>query len=115
MLDENEWAQIAPLMQLTLADPWRQPGSRGKTQRSEIFEKYYAAARAKYRELTGHDEPQVDVIWHHRLKVHGPPCPRCGRLLHSANEAYCSSCGASAGRPIPPAEGQADSGSVDQG
>jgi len=99
MLDEDEWAQIAPLMHLTLADPWRQPGARGITRRSEIFEKYYAAARAKHRELTGHDEPQVDVIWHHRLKLHGPPCPRCGRLLHRANEPYCTSCGASTEQP----------------
>jgi hypothetical protein len=97
MLDENEWLELAPLMYRTLANSGRREPERAEARTTEP-DGSYAAARAKYRELTGFDEPQVAAIWHHQLRLFGPPCANCGRLLRTANARYCSGCGAFAKR-----------------
>jgi hypothetical protein len=118
MLDESEWLQLAPLMYRTLGNSGPHVRPRAALPDSDL-DRTCAAARAKYRELTGYDETQVAAIWHHQLRLYGPPCANCGRLLRTANARYCSGCGAFAARraavpPSPPAR-QATSRSAEQG
>lgn len=74
MLDEHEWEQIAPLLR-----NW----TKDKGQ----------AARMRYEQLTGFDEPNPVAIWHHRLGLLGPLCNVCGKPLRTRQAKLCASCG----------------------
>ncbi|MGC1464248.1 MAG: hypothetical protein WA792_00790, partial [Pseudolabrys sp.] len=74
MLEEHEWNQLAPLLEERKQD-------KGQ------------AARALYKQLTGFDEPNPIAIWHHRLKLLGPPCSACGKPLRTPRAKLCGSCG----------------------
>jgi len=90
MLDEAEWAQLAPL----LATWMREAMDWVKSHGGSIDEAMpHTRALRKYNEITGLAETNVDVVWHHRAADYGPPCIRCGKPLRTPHAAYCVYCG----------------------
>jgi hypothetical protein len=93
MLDEEEWAQIAPLLHGSLQNI--------KTHREcyEIpldatpIQAMYWPALILYGELTGFRETNPSALWHHRLSLYGPACERCGKPLRTPQATLCAACG----------------------
>ena len=96
MLTEPEWAQVHPLLQQAIADVKRYREAHGTSLAESLKPGLGDSARAKYRELTGYEETNVNAIWHHRLSDFGPPCSKCGELLRTPKASSCTACGASA-------------------
>lgn len=48
---------------------------------------------AEFERLTGYPETNVNAVWHHRIANHGPPCPRCGKVLRTPVAYKCFECG----------------------
>lgn len=78
MLDESEWARIAPYLGSAASDPVA-----------------WDTALSIYEELTGVREANINAIFHHRIADHGPPCSACGRPLRTPKATLCAACGAS--------------------
>jgi len=76
MLDEDEWARIAPLLARSVDPEPRQ------------------AALELYAEMTGLRETNINAIWHHRIAEYGPPCGACGKPLRTPKARLCAACGA---------------------
>lgn len=77
MLDESEWARIAPHLQAAVGDP--------------------AASQAAldlYEMMTGLRETNINAIFHHRISDYGPPCFSCGKPLRTPKASFCAACGA---------------------
>jgi uncharacterized OB-fold protein len=85
MLDEAEWQTVAPLL-----------GSSGETVqrlRQAQTDIFGHMALAKYRELTGHPETDLNVLLHHRAGLYGRPCTNCGKPLRTPRASICAACG----------------------
>ena len=79
MLEEHEWAELLPYLQ---------QGSGGAQE-----------VRARYKQITGFDEPNPIAIWHHRFSLFGPPCEVCGKPLRTPRAKLCAECGNSRNEP----------------
>ena len=99
MLDEGEWAEVAPYLDsLTRAiQTYREEHGVGL---AEARERVADLACAAYERLTGFHETNYLAIYHHRLSLYGAPCPQCGRLLRTPKATFCAECGY---RPTPSA------------
>lgn len=101
MLDEAEWAQLAPLLKGAFAqymDERRRTGvALDDAQASGLLGR---TALALYRELTGFEETNLNALHHHRLFLYGPPCTHCGKPLRTPRARLCAACGHD--RPDPP-------------
>ena len=99
MLDESEWAEVAPILDSTIRaiKTYREEHS---VELAEARERVADLACAAYERLTGRPETNYLAIYHHRLSLYGPPCPHCGRLLRTPKAAFCAECGY---RPAPSA------------
>lgn len=92
MLDEDEWAQLEPLL--------ANPIDRIKSYREvhgvglgEAHEHAFDEALAFYNTLTGFNETNGLALWHHRLSLYGPPCAHCGKPLRTPRARLCAACG----------------------
>ncbi len=74
MVDDAEWSQVWAAYQSV------QPDGR-------------QAALNEYERLTGFRETNVNALFHHRISAHGPPCPRCGKVLRTTVAYKCFECG----------------------
>jgi hypothetical protein len=93
MLEEVEWAQLAPLltnMSAQIMAYRERTGATLEVARREGFEK---AALEKYKDLTGYAETNINALWHHRLASYGPPCESCGKLMRTSIARFCAECG----------------------
>ena len=93
MLNEQEWAVISPLLanaiqQLKLYREQNQCPLAEAKERGLEFQ-----ALAKFEEITGFKETNVDAISHHRASIYGPTYPACGKPLRTPRASYCASCG----------------------
>lgn len=98
MFDESEWAWVSPLLNhdsSAIKACREQHGVGLAGARERVSEQACAA----YERLTGFHETNDAAIYHHRLSLYGPPCPRCDRLLRTPQASFCASCG---WRPEPP-------------
>jgi hypothetical protein len=94
MLDDAEWAQLAPML-IDMTTGLKRCRERGNTPVFEAMKRSYEeAALAKYFELTGFRETKVQALWHHYIANFGPPCRACGRLLRTSRARFCAECGA---------------------
>ena len=94
MLEDAEWAQLHPIL-VNMTRGLKRSGQRENTRIFEDLKRSYEeAALAKYLELTGFKETNVQALWHHSLGQFGPPCRICGRLLRTSSARFCAECGA---------------------
>ena len=106
MLDEAEWAEMVPLLAVSMRgfmDERRETGTGlSEAQASGTFGR---RALAFYRDLTGFDETNVNALWHHRLSLYGPPCVHCAKPLRTPQAKLCAACGRDRGAGAPPLPG----------
>jgi len=93
MLDEAEWAQLAPLFSQMTSKIQKYRQDTGASLEQALQRKWGFAVLAKHFELTGIEEHNVDALWYHRLEDHGPPCIKCGKLLRTKRAKFCAECG----------------------
>jgi hypothetical protein len=93
MLDELEWAEIEPLLSVSLSEVKRYRAEHGCSLREALQRGPGSRALKRYEEITGFPETNVNAIWHHRRAIYGPPCPVCSKLLRTPSAAFCASCG----------------------
>ena len=94
-LEEQEWAELHPVLSRTLnavKQLRRNNGSDIPTAISAV----QSEALAKFRDITGYEVEQYDVLWHHELAQWGPECSDCGHLLRTPRASRCVNCGAAA-------------------
>lgn len=48
---------------------------------------------AGYALFTGVRETNPNAVWHHIIKLYGPPCPHCGKPLRTPVARWCPACG----------------------
>lgn len=93
MLTDDEWREIAPLIQF---DTERIKNYREQHQMGlrEAIDGLQFIACEKYFEITGFRETNPNAIWHHRLSDYGTECPECGHLFRTPQATFCANCGA---------------------
>jgi hypothetical protein len=99
MLDEAEWALVAPLLSMAIQDVKDYRDQHGVSLVEARNKALGVSALAKYHAITGFVETNVNVLWHHRASLYGKPCSACGRPLRTPNAAFCAACGTSAIHP----------------
>jgi len=94
MLDETEWSIVAPHLShgIEQIKQYRRDHNASITEARQRG--YGQEALASYFKITGFEEIDADVLWHHRLSRFGLPCPTCGKLLRTPNAKFCAECGA---------------------
>ena len=93
MLDEREWQQIgAPGGNLIQA--MKDYQSRHGVTLAVAKEEAPKEVLARYKNLTGFDETNVNALAHHRVAIYGPPCSACGKPLRTPVARRCVECGA---------------------
>jgi len=105
MLDDDEWAV---LMEANAAK--NEPGAALAILGREAKRRGLPAPRAMppgtpppaswlwplvagYEMFTGVEETVANAVWHHRVSLHGPPCPACGKPLRTPRAKLCPACG----------------------
>jgi hypothetical protein len=96
MLDELEWARIAPSLSNAAADIVAYRKTHGVSLAEAREHGYGIEALAEYFRITGYRETGADVLWHHRLSLYGRPCTACDTPLRTPQAKHCAECGASA-------------------
>ena len=97
MLDEDEWAVMAPYMGSVVSEIKAYRAEHGVTLAQAAGAgapgQRRLSALEKFEELTGMALGNVNAIWHHRVASFGPPCTHCGRPLRTPRASHCAECG----------------------
>ncbi len=91
-LDEEEWAQIEPLIMASLQQI-KDYRSKHFVTIEEAYQQIGVLASVKFEEITGISHFPVDAMYHHRLSHCGVECCQCGHLLRTPKSSYCAYCG----------------------
>jgi hypothetical protein len=94
MLEEHEWEQvhIELINNIKEIKAYRERTGAGLPKALEAVRG--TKALAKYFDITGFAEANVNALWHHRLSQFGPLCSVCEKPLRTPNAKYCAACGA---------------------
>jgi hypothetical protein len=92
MLDEREFAGIAPLHTLGLQSVKEYRANTGAPLKNVPLTEHFQEMLAQYEAITGFKETNPNAVWHHRLSLYGPPCKSCGKPLRSPKAKLCGSC-----------------------
>ncbi len=92
MLDEDEWAQMAPLLRKDIARIKAYLLEHRATLQDAIAV-LAQRALAEYERMTGFHETNANALWHHRLSLYGPDCRHCGKPLRTPQARHCAACG----------------------
>ncbi|OYU48969.1 MAG: hypothetical protein CFE31_10400 [Rhizobiales bacterium PAR1] len=94
MLDEEEFTQLHAFAEngqrRSFWHFFKQPSA---IERSLNWQRLWCS---EYERITGHKESNPNVIWHHRVSLHGPPCATCGKPLRTPQAKLCAFCGSAA-------------------
>lgn len=93
MLDEREWQQIGA-SEGNLIQAMKEYQKRHGASLAVAKEEAPKAILARYKDLTGFDETNVNALYHHRIELYGPPCHVCGKPLRTPAARRCVECGA---------------------
>ncbi|MGF1628515.1 MAG: hypothetical protein ACFCUT_03520 [Kiloniellaceae bacterium] len=93
MLDEDEWAQVQPLLANAIEQIKRYREIHGASLSEARAKGYGREALERYFQITGFRETNADALWHHRLSDFGPPCRACGKPLRTPRAKLCAECG----------------------
>ena len=103
MLDDDEWAQLAPLLKVAILEFTEEHRRTGVSLReAQTTGVLGRRALALYRDLTGFEETNLNALWHHQISLYGPPCTHCGKPLRTPRAKLCAACGRDR-EPSPPA------------
>lgn len=106
MLDEDEWAQLAPLLEVAIPEFMEEHRSTGvKLGEAQATGVLGRRALAFYRDLTGFEETNLNALWHHQISLYGPPCTHCGKPLRTPRAKLCAACGRDRAEEAPPLPG----------
>jgi hypothetical protein len=103
MLDEAEWAMVAPLLSSAIQDVKDYRDRHGVSLAEAKDKALGASALAKYHALTGFSETNVNALWHHRASLYGKPCATCGKPLRTPIATFCAACGSPSNQTFNPA------------
>ena len=93
MLDAGDWLQIgAP--EGNLIQAMKDYQSRHGVGLAVAREEAPKEVLARYQQLTGFEETNVNALFHHRIEIYGPPCSACGKPLRTPRARRCVECGA---------------------
>ena len=90
MLDEEEFARVAPLY---MASAKHVLASEAAKKRGDTVGTELPPMCAEYERLTGFHETNPNAVMHHRLSLYGPPCAACGKPLRTPQARHCAACG----------------------
>jgi hypothetical protein len=83
MLDEEEFAIAKRL--------YGEAFGAGKTGMS--IEERFQPVVDYYKEVTGFDAENENVVMHHRTSQYGPLCESCGKPYRTPEASFCAECG----------------------
>ena len=92
MLDEAEWTLLSPLLSDQIQAIKNYLAARNASL-EEARKAVGAEALRAYKQMTGFEETNVDALYHHRLSLYGPPCPRCAKPFRTPKASFCAACG----------------------
>lgn len=92
MLDEQEFAKIAPLHTQGLQSVKEFRAKSGAPIQDDPLTEHFQEMLAQYEAITGFKETNPNAVWHHRLSLYGPLCKRCGKPLRTPRAKLCGSC-----------------------
>ncbi|MCW0400024.1 hypothetical protein NB688_003555 [Xanthomonas sacchari] len=95
MFDDEEWEAMGPALSESIDDIKELRREAGISLREALAKPHGQRALKLHQELTGQTEPNLNVIWHHRLSIYGPPCRACGKPLRTPRAKLCAACGRS--------------------
>lgn len=90
MLDEEEFARVAPLYAESAR---RSLALKAARERGDTAAGLLPRICAEYERLTGFHETNPNAVMHHRLSLYGPPCVTCGKPLRTPQARHCAACG----------------------
>ena len=93
MLLEAEWQEVVPLLGNAIGDLKQFREEHGVSLAEAQKSALGASALAKYEQLTGLHETNINAVWHHRASLYGPPCKSCGKPLRTPVASHCAECG----------------------
>jgi hypothetical protein len=100
MLDEQEWAEIEPLLSAMVSRIQDFRRVQGASLAQALNQRFGADALLRYQELTGEEESDPEALRHHRASLFGPLCKVCGKPLRTPRASFCAECGAIRSEPI---------------
>lgn len=89
MLDEAEFTIASSLLKKAFE----------KDNPSKTLKERFKPLVEYYKEVTGFEETNPNVIMHHRIAQYGPPCEKCGKPYRTPKASFCAACGNK--RPTP--------------
>ena len=93
MLDEAEWAELAPLMrQLPQGIKMHREATGTWPDKAKVQE-LEREALSRHEQMTGVAESNVNALWHHRLSDIAPLCKACSKPLRTQVARFCAECG----------------------
>lgn len=101
MLDEEEWAQVRPLLSRVLRDIKDYRERTGESVDLATKQGFERPPLERYEQLTGFRETNINALWHHRLADIGPPCEACAKPMRTHRARFCAECG-----HVPPRKSQ---------
>ena len=93
MLDEAEWDLLSPHLANAIEQIKQYRLDHGVSL-SEATEKGLGQEALRiYEQITGVRETNASMLWHHRIRLYGPPCSSCSKPLRTPQATRCVTCG----------------------
>ncbi len=96
LLDEYEWAKIAPVMlnPIQAIKDHREKTGKGLREAKEWYEKIGAPEGLQiYFEITGHRLDIYQELFAVRMRDYGALCPECDKPFRTPRAKLCAECG----------------------
>ena len=93
MLDEQEWAQMEPLLITAIEEVQNYRRNHAASLNAALEQPHGLGALDLYEHLTGIRAPKIEPLWHHRASIYGAPCASCGKPLRTPQAKMCAACG----------------------
>jgi hypothetical protein len=94
MLDEAEWQILSPLLTDSIQEIQQYRTANNCSLAEALAQgNFGSGALDKYQTLTGFAETDINLLWHHRASIYGPPCTKCSKPLRTPNAKLCAACG----------------------
>jgi hypothetical protein len=83
MLEGEEGKKVYELYSAAFKTPSKEKGLEGR----------FRALIDYYKEITGEEETNPNVIIHHIVEIYGPQCEKCGKPYRTDKASFCAGCG----------------------